>query len=100
MRHTAFAGVIGTVLAVVITFLVVAEVSAVGGVPVTFEPDRYVYGWEGARHGVTSLVLFGLEKVWPFPAVALAGAALGVVVRLAFARQAGAAGPLTAWRPE
>jgi len=64
----------------VAVFLVVAIVSAVGGVGVLFDPEREVSGWEGAQYGMMLLVLVGVGKVWPFPAIALTGAALGVLV--------------------
>jgi hypothetical protein len=48
-RGTVFAGVIGAISAVVGTLLIVAVVSAGGGVPVMFDPDREVRGWEGAQ---------------------------------------------------
>jgi hypothetical protein len=89
MGRMTLAGVIGAVLAVVSVFLVVAVVSAVGGVPVMFDPDREVSGWEGAQYGMMLLVLIGVGKVWPFPAIALGGAAIGVLVGLAVRPRAG-----------
>jgi hypothetical protein len=80
MLRTAFAGVLGAILAVAAAFLVVAVASALGGVPVMFAPEREVYGWEGAQYGIMLFVVLGAVKVWPFPALALAGAATGVFI--------------------
>jgi hypothetical protein len=66
----------------VVAILVVAMLSAVGGVPVMYDPDRAEYGWEGAQDGMLFFVFLGIMIVWPFPAIALAGAAVGTVPRL------------------
>jgi hypothetical protein len=87
MLRATFAGAIGAVLAIAIAFLVVAVVSAAGGVPVMFEPEREVYGWEGAQYGMILFIFIGVVTVWPFPAIALTGAAVGVIVRQALRRR-------------
>jgi hypothetical protein len=45
-----------------------------------FAPEREVYGWEGAQYAMMLFVVIGAMKVWPFPAIALAGAATGVFI--------------------
>jgi hypothetical protein len=79
MKRRIFAGIVGAVSAVVAVFVIVAVVSAIGGVPVMFEPDKELRGWEGAQDGIIMLVAFGIAKVWFFPAIALTGAALGAL---------------------
>jgi len=90
MLRTVFAGFIGAIAAIVIAFVIVALLSAVGGVPVMYEPDRAQYGWEGAQYGMLLFVGIGLMMVWPFPAIALAGAAIGMVVRLVIRKRTAA----------
>jgi len=92
MLRTAFAGIIGAVAAIAVAFVVVAVLSAAGGVAVMYEPDRAEYGWEGARYGMLLFVAVGTLMVWPFPAIAIAGAAIGIVVRLVLCKRAAAAG--------
>jgi hypothetical protein len=53
-----------------------------------FDPDREARGWDGAQYGIILLVVIGIVKVWPFPAIALVGAAIGVLVGSALRRQA------------
>src|SRR5205085_10090407 len=84
------AGVVGVVSALVIAFLVVAVLSAVGGVSVMYEPNRAECGWEGAQLGMLLFVGIGIMMVWPFPAIALAGAAIGIVVHRDFRHRAAA----------
>jgi hypothetical protein len=88
MRRTVLAGAFGAASAVAVAFLVVAVVSAVAGVPTMFDPERVVYGWEGAQYGMLLFVVIGGVMVWPFPAIALVGAAVGVLVRRARRRWA------------
>jgi hypothetical protein len=71
--------VIGAVAAVVSSFLIAAGYGFCFGAR---EPwGEVAAGWEGTQNGVKSLVFFG--AVFPpfFPAVGLAGAAVGLVVR-------------------
>jgi hypothetical protein len=83
MLRTMLAGALGAASAVAIAFLVLAVVSAVGGVSTMFDPERVVYGWEGARYGMLLFVVIGGLMVWPFPAISLVGVAVGVLVRRA-----------------
>src|SRR5262245_7722281 len=80
MLRTILAGGIGAVAAVALAFLVVAVWSAVAGVPVPYEPGRYVYGAEGAQYGVLLWAFIGLVAGWPFPVLAVVGAVIGVLV--------------------
>ena len=93
MLRSVLAGVLGAVSAVAAAFVVVAVMSAIGGVPVMFDPDRQVYGWEGAQYGMLLFAALGAVKVWPFPAIALVGAALGVLARSALRRRSAASPP-------
>jgi hypothetical protein len=88
MLRTVFAGIIGAIAAIVVAFLVVAVLSAVRGVPVMYEPTRAEYGWEGAQYGMLLFVGIGIMMVWPFPAIALAGAAISIVTRMVLHKQA------------
>jgi hypothetical protein len=88
MLRTVLAGIIGAIAAIVVAFVVVAVLSAVGGVPVMYEPTRAEYGWEGAQVGMVWFIAIGIMMVWPFPAIALAGAAIGIVTRLVLHKQA------------
>jgi hypothetical protein len=87
MLRTIFAGIIGAIAAIVVAFMVVALLSAVGGVPVMYEPTRAEYG-EGAQVGMLWFIAIGIMMIWPFPAIALAGAAIGIVTRSVLHRQA------------
>ena len=88
MPRTVFAGILGAVAAIAAAFLLVAMFGAVGGVPVMYEPNRATYGWEGAQDGMGWFVVIGIQMVWPFPAIALAGAAVGMIVRLVLGKRA------------
>jgi hypothetical protein len=88
MLRTVFAGIVGAISAIVVAFVVVAVLSAVGGVPVMYEPTRAEYGWEGAQVGMLWFIAIGIMMVWPFPAIVLAGAAIGIVTRLVLHKQA------------
>ena len=81
MRRMATAGLLGAMLSLVASFFTVAVISAIGGVPIPYEPDRYVYGWEAAQLGMMFFILVGLINVWPFPALAIFGAAVGLLVQ-------------------
>jgi hypothetical protein len=65
---------------------VVVAVLGAGGVPVMFDPDRELYGWEGAQYGMLLLIFIGFAKVWPFPVIALGGAAMAIIVHRALYR--------------
>ena len=91
MARAVLAGFLGALVAVALAFLTVALISAVAGVPTMFDPDRVVYGWEGARYGVLLFAFLGGAMVWPFPAMALLGAAVGLLARQA--RRRGASVP-------
>jgi hypothetical protein len=79
MRSTVFAGITGAVIALVMVFVLAALWGCAFGAS---EPWGTVsYGWDGAQKGVQSLVFLGAMFVPFFPAVALAGAATGLVVR-------------------
>ena len=93
MLRTVFAGILGAIAAIAAAFLVVAVLSAVGGVPVMYEPNRATYGWEGAQDGMGWFVVIGIVLVWPFPAIALAGAAVGMIVRLVLSKRAAGLNP-------
>ena len=93
MLRTVFAGIFGAVSGILVAFLVVAVLSAVGGVPVMYEPNRADYGWEGAQNGMLFFVGIGIVLVWPFPAIALAGAAVGIIVRLVLRKRAAGLNP-------
>jgi hypothetical protein len=88
MLRTVSTGIIGAVAAIVVAFLVVAVLSAVGGVPVMYEPTRAEYGWEGAQVGMLWFIAIGIMMVWPFPAIVVAGAAIGIVTRLFLQKRA------------
>jgi hypothetical protein len=88
MLRTVFAGLVGAIAAIVVAFVVVAVLSAVGGVPVMYEPARAEYGWEGAQVGMLWFIAIGIMMVWPFPAIVLAGAAIGIVTRFVLQKQA------------
>ncbi len=45
-----------------------------------FDPDRVVCGGESTRYGTMLFAVVGPLEVEPFPAIALAGAAVGVRV--------------------
>jgi hypothetical protein len=77
---------IGVVAALAGVFFVVATVCAIGGIEEMYT-GRLVYGWDGAQRGMLFFVFFGVMKVWPFPAIALAGAAAGVLVSWATRRR-------------
>jgi hypothetical protein len=81
MRSAVIAGIVGAITAVVLAFLAVAVISASGGVPVLFQPDRNVSGWEGAQYGMRLFALLGIVMVWPLLVIALLGAIAGVMVR-------------------
>jgi hypothetical protein len=87
MLRSILAGIVGAISAIVVAFLVVAILSAVGGVPVMYEPTRAEYGWEGAQVGMLWFIAIGLMMIWPFPAIALVGAAIGIVTRLVVHKQ-------------
>jgi len=87
MLRTILEGIVGAISAIVVAFLVVAILSAVGGVSVMYEPTRAEYGWEGAQYGMLLFVGIGIMMIWPFPAIALAGAAIGIVTRLVLHKQ-------------
>jgi hypothetical protein len=87
MLRTVIAAFIGSVLAVVAAFIVVAVICAIGGIEEMYT-GRLVYGWDGAQRGMLFLVFFGVVKVWPFPAIALAGAMAGVIVGLVLQQRA------------
>jgi hypothetical protein len=82
MSRTVKAALVGAVVAVALSFLVVAVLSAVSGVPEMFNPEHKIRGWEGAQYGVLLFAFLGVAAGWPFPAIALTGAAVGVVARL------------------
>jgi hypothetical protein len=67
MLRTAFVGVIGAVAAIVFAFLVVAVLSAVGGVTVMYEPTHAEFGWEGAQYGMLLFVGIGIILLGALP---------------------------------
>ena len=79
MIRTVFAGIIGAIGAIAVIFLVAALLGAAGGETVMFEDHAVPPGWEGAQNGMATLVFIGMEMVWVFPAVALAGAAVSII---------------------
>jgi hypothetical protein len=79
MARAVLAGFLGAFVAVALAFLTVALISAVAGVPTMFDPERVVYGWEGAQYGMLLFAFLGGAMVWPFPAIALLGAAVGLL---------------------
>jgi hypothetical protein len=82
MLRTIVAGIIGAVAAIVVAFVIVAVLSAIRGVPVLYEPTRAEYGWEGAQDGMLRFIAIGIMMIWPFPAIAVAGAAIGIFTRM------------------
>jgi hypothetical protein len=88
MFRTVFAGIIGAIGAIAVIFLVAAVLGAVGGETVMYEDHAIPPGWEGAQNGMAMLLFIGMEMVWVFPAVALAGAAAGIIVRQVIRKRA------------
>jgi hypothetical protein len=88
MLRTILAGITGAIAAIVVAFVIVAVLSAVRGVPVMYEPTRAECGWEGAQYGMLLFVGIGIMMVWPFPAIVLAGAAIGIVTRMVLHKHA------------
>jgi len=80
MMRSLVTAAIGGAGAIALAFLIVAVVSAVGGVPTLFDPERVVYGWEGAQYGMLLLAVIGAVKLWLFPAIFIVGAVVGVFV--------------------
>jgi hypothetical protein len=81
MRRAIFAGAAGAVSVVVGAFLVIAVVSAIWGAPQMYEPERKVYGWEGAQYGMMLFVLLLVIQLWPLLLLILLGAVVGVIVQ-------------------
>ena len=81
MARTVTAAVVGTVVAIGACLAVVAVVSAVNGVPVMFDPERKLTGWDGAAYGVAVVTLLAIGHVWPVLVVVTVGAAAGILLR-------------------
>ena len=94
--RTAAAALLGAAAALALAFVVVAILGAVAGVPVMFEPNRAEYGWEGAQDGMLWFVIIGATMVWPFPAIAIAGAAVGAIAWRVLCRRPNRANSRTA----
>ena len=81
MVRTALAGAVS---AIVLALFLVAVVCAVGGMEEMYASSNTLYGWKAAHQGLLVFTFFGLAKVWPFPAIALGGAGVALVLRAAF----------------